>query len=151
MKKISLLLVAVVLCSVSGFAADATDTYSVDRSDLPQPAQDFLKEYFPKARVGMVKTDKHLFKKTDYDVKLTNGTKIEFDNAGKWTSVDCKTAAVPSGIIPKTIRNYVSKNFSDVKIVKIEKSASKYEVDLSDGVELTFNPFGQFRSMKIDD
>lgn len=129
----------------------AQDKYSINRNDLPETAQNFLKEYFPKAKVGMVKTDKHLLKKTDYDVKLVNGTKIEFNNAGKWTSVDCKTREVPSGIIPKNIRTYVKKNFPDVKIVKIEKTSTKYEVGLSDDVELTFNLLGQFKSMKMDD
>ena len=33
--------------------------------------------YFPKAKISMIKVDKHLLKKTDYDVKLVNGTKIE--------------------------------------------------------------------------
>ena len=148
MKKYLFLMVAVMFSFMSGYAFDK---YSIDRNDLPEAAQNFLKEYFPKAKVGMVKTDKHLLKKTDYDVKLVNGTKIEFNNAGKWTSVDCKTREVPEGIIPKAIRNYVKKNFPDVKIVKIEKTTTKYEVELSDDVELTFNLLGQFKSMKMDD
>lgn len=148
MKKYLILMITVMI----GFmTAAAQDKYSINRSDLPQAAQDFLTQHFPKAKVGMVKTDKHLLRKTDYDVKLVNGTKIEFNNAGKWTSVDCKDKAVPESIIPKTIRSYVSKNFSDVKIVKIEKGTTKYEVDLSDGVELTFNLLGQFKSMKMLD
>ncbi len=76
---------------------------------------------------------------------------IECRKSGKWTSVDCKTREVPEGIIPKTIRTYVKKNFPDVKIVKIEKTTTKYEVGLSDDVELTFNLLGQFKSMKMDD
>ncbi len=148
MKKSILLIVMLLLCTMSGFALDK---YTLDRNDLPQAAQDFLTEYFPKAKIGMIKVDSHFLKKTDYDVKLTNGTKIEFNNAGNWTSVDCKTKAVPNGIIPMTIRTYVKKNFADVIIVKIEKGSSKYEVELSDGVELTFSLLGQFRSMKMDD
>mgnify|MGYP001033884783 FL=1 len=89
----------------------AFDKYTIDRDELPQPAQEFLNEHFPKAKVSMIKVDKHLLKKTDYDVKLTNGTKIEFNNSGKWTSVDCKTKEVPQKLILKAIRNYVSKNF----------------------------------------
>ncbi len=148
MKKYVLLIVALFTTVLTSFAFDK---YSVDRNDLPEAAQQFLTEYFPKGKIGMVKTDKHLLRKTDYDVKLTDGTKIEFNNAGKWTSVDCKTKEVPSGIIPKTIRTYVSKNFPDVKIVKIKKTSSKYEIELSDDVELTFNLLGQFKSMKMDD
>ena len=52
-----------------------------------------LDEYFPKAKVNMIKVDRHLLKKTDYDVKLTNGTKIEFSNKGR-TNVDCKSKRV---------------------------------------------------------
>lgn len=131
-------------------AAYSFDKYSINRDDLPQEARDFITQYFPKSKIGMVKTDKHLLKKTDYDVKLVNGTKIEFNNAGKWTSVDCKTRAVPDGIIPKSIQTYVRKNFEEVEIVKITKKTTKYEVELSDGVELTFNVLGQFKSMKMD-
>ncbi len=148
MKKI-LILFTLLLLSVG--AASAFDKYTINRDALPEAARAMLDEYFPKAKVGMIKVDKHLLKKTDYDVRLVNGTKIEFSNAGKWTSVDCKTREVPSGLIPKTIRNYVSKNFSDVKIVKIEKKSTKYEVGLSDGVELQFNLLGQFKGVKMDD
>lgn len=148
MKKYLILMVAVMFSFISGYAFDK---YSIDRKDLPETAQKFLTEYFPKAKIGMVKSDKHLLKKTDYDVKLVNGTKIEFNNAGKWTSVDCKTREVPEGIIPKAIRNYVKKNYQDVKIVKIEKTTSKYEVGLSDDVMLTFNLLGQFKGVKIED
>ena len=148
MKKYLFLFAALMFGIMSCYAFDK---YSIDRSDLPEKAQDFLTEFFPKAKIGMVKTDKHLLKKTDYDVKLVNGTKIEFNNAGKWTSVDCKTREVPEGIIPRAIRTYVKKNCPDVKIVKIEKTSSKYEVRLSDDLELSFNLLGQFKGVKIDD
>lgn len=147
MKKLLFTLLGVLMITFSGYA----DKYSIDRNDLPETAQAFLKKHFPKTKVGMVKTDRHLLKKTDYDVKLVNGTKIEFNNSGKWTSVDCKNRQVPDGIIPKNILSYVKKNFPDVFISSIEKSTSKYTVGLSDQVELTFNLLGQFKSMKMDD
>lgn len=103
-----------------------------------------LTEYFPKAKVGMIKVDRHLLKKTDYDVRLVNGTTIEFNSKGKWTSVDCKTRAVPEGLVTKPIRRYVTKNFSDLKIVSIRKKSSGYEVGLSDGVVLKFNLLGSY-------
>ena len=127
--------------------ARAFDKYTIDRDELPQPAQEFLNEHFPKAKVSMIKVDKHLLKKTDYDVKLTNGTKIEFDNSGKWTSVDCKTREVPEGLVMKAIRTYVKKNFADVKIVKIVKKTTSFEITLSDGVGLKFSRLGQFKGV----
>lgn len=148
MKKI---LVVLLMAFVFAGAARA-DKYTLDRSNLPQEAQEMLDKYFPKAKVGMIKVDRHLLKKTDYDVKLVNGTKIEFSNKGKWTSVDCKTREVPEGLVMKPIRNYVNKNFADQKIVKINKKSSGYEVTLSDGVELKFNLLGSFtKILSIDD
>ncbi len=148
MKKLLLLIALVLSVAVT---ASAQDKYSIDRDDLPQAAREFLTEHFPKAKVGMIKTDRHLLKKTDYDVKLVNGTKIEFSNSGRWTSVDCKKSAVPESIIPRAIRSYVKKNYPDVKIVKIERTSSKYEVGLSDDVGLTFNLLGQFKGVKLTD
>lgn len=148
MKKYILIMLTIVMTAMTSYALDK---YTINREDLPESAQQFLTTYFPKAKVSMVKTDKHFLKKTDYDVKLVDGTKIEFSNSGKWTSVDCKKKAVPQDIIPKAIRNYVKKNYTDGKIVKIEKTSSKYEVKLSDNVELTFNLLGQFKSKKMGD
>lgn len=144
-----LFLLAFIAAALSN--VQAFDKYTIDRDELPQPAQEFLNEYFPKAKVSMIKVDKHLLKKTDYDVKLTNGTKIEFNNSGKWTSVDCKTKEVPQKLILKAIRNYVSKNFPQTFITSIEKKTSGYEIELNDGVELKFNLLGGFKSMKMDD
>lgn len=146
MKKIILTLLLI----VAGFGAANADKYTIDRSQLPESAQQFLTKYFPKSKVGMIKVDRHLLKKTDYDVKLVNGTKIEFNNAGKWTSVDCKTREVPQDLILKPIRNYVAKNFPDVKIVKIEKDFVGFDIELSDGVEVKFDRLGNFKSVDMD-
>lgn len=150
MKKITLAIVAL-LISVLSMSAGIGDKYSLKREDLPQQAIEFLNKYFPKAKIGMIKIDKHLLKKTDYDVKLVNGTKIEFSNSGKWTSVDCKTRELPAGIAPKAINTYIAKNFADVKIVAIKKTATNYEVGLSDGVWLKFSLLGQFKSVISSD
>lgn len=147
MKKILLALVAI----MATFGTMKADKYTIDRSELPAQAQEMLNEYFPKAKVGMIKVDRHLLKKTDYDVRLVNGTKIEFNNAGKWTSVDCKKKAVPDGLVMKKIRTYVTKNCGGAFITKIENKFSGHEIVLSDGVELKFNKLGILTGTKLDD
>ena len=149
MKKLLIALMLIVGCGGAAWAF--VDSYILDREKLPEAAQQMLSEYFPKAKIGMIKIDRHLLKKTDYDVKLVNGTKIEFNNAGKWTSVDCKTRAVPEGLIKKPIRNYVKKNFPDLKIVKVAKKSWGYEIELSDDVELKFDLLGTFKGVNTDD
>ena len=147
MKKFLFFLMAL-LCL--GGAAKA-DSYTIDRDKLPVKAREMIEEYFPKAKIGMIKVDKHLFKKTDYDVKLVNGTKIEFNNAGKWTSVDCKNRQVPDGLVMRTIRIYVKKNCNGAFITKIENKLSGYEIELSDGVEMKFNKLGVLTHTEVDD
>ncbi|HBI58103.1 MAG TPA: hypothetical protein DDY12_03465 [Porphyromonadaceae bacterium] len=147
MKKVLFLLVMVLTAVVSARA----DKYTIKRDALPETAQTMLNVYFPKAKVGMIKVDRHLLKKTDYDVRLVNGTTIEFNNAGKWTSVDCKSREVPEGLVPRAIRNHVSKNYKGVKIVSIRKKSSGYELGLSDGVMLKYGLLGQFKGVKLED
>ena len=150
MKKTLALLAYIMICVIQATALPF-DKYTIDRDDLPQEAQAMLKEYFPKAKIGMIKVDKHLLKKTDYDVRLTNGTTIEFNNKGKWTSVDCGKKEVPEGLVMKTIRNYVTKKFPDLKIVKIKKKSSGYEVGLSDGVDFKFDHLGICKGAVIEE
>lgn len=147
MKKILLFLTALLLSVGVAYA----DKYTINRDNLPAQAQEMLTKHFPKAKVAMIKVDRHLLKKTDYDVKLVNGTKIEFNNAGRWTSVDCKTRAVPDALVPKSIRNYVKKNFDGVKITQIERKLKGFEVELEDGIELTFDTLGNFKKMEMED
>lgn len=149
MKKLLFMLIAL----ITGATAAMADSYTINRDKLPENAQQFLTEHFPKAKVAMIKVDRHLLKKTDYDVKLVDGTKIEFSNSGKWTSVSRKQGkTVPDGIVPKAIRNYVAKNYPGETITEIEKKSTCYEVELSAGVELRFSLLGSFqRVIGIDD
>ena len=41
---------------------------------------------------------------------LINGTKIEFDNKGNWTSIDCKKREVPTDLLNKTVKRHVTNN-----------------------------------------
>lgn len=74
-----LLVFVLIIMGVALQSSAFLDKYTVNREDLPEEAQQMLREYFPKAKVGMIKVDRHLLKKTDYDVRLTNGTTIEFN------------------------------------------------------------------------
>lgn len=127
------------------------DSYTINRDKLPEEAQNMLTEYFPKAKISLIKIDRHLLKKTGYDVRLTNGTSIEFSNKGKWKSVNCGKKTVPESLIPKAIRNYVSKNYPDVTIVSIYKKSGGYEIGLSDNIVIKFNLLYQFKGVKMQD
>ncbi len=140
-----IMMIALMLIVISATAALPFDKYSINRKDLPEAAQEMLDEHFPKGKVSMIKVDRHLLKRTDYDVKLTNGTKIEFSNKGRWTHVDCNKKSVPESLVPKSIRNSVAKKYAGQKIVRISRSSLYYTVGLSNGKELKYDRLGIFQ------
>lgn len=140
----------VLLSSATAAFGWPIDKYTISREELPEAAQQMLKEYFPKAKIGMIKIDSHLLKKTDYDVRLVDGTTIEFSNSGKWTSVSMKKGEVPEGLVMKTIRNHVQKNYNGAKIVSVLKKAGGYEIGLSDDIVLKYDLIGIFKGVKIE-
>lgn len=144
-KRLTAAAVAIILGVVYASALLPLDKYTINRKDLPEAAQQMLDEYFPKAKVSMVKVDHHLLKRTDYDVKLTNGTKIEFSNKGKWTNVDCKKKSVPEALVPKAISRSVAKKYAGEKIVRISRSSLYYTVGLANGKDLKYDRLGIFQ------
>lgn len=136
---------ALILGAAAASAALPLDKYSINRKDLPEAAQATLNEHFPKAKVSMVKVDRHLLRKTDYDVRLTDGTKIEFSNKGRWTSINSKKKGVPESLVPKSIRNSAAKKYPGEKIVKISRSSLYFIVGLANGKELKYDRLGIFQ------
>ncbi len=111
--------------------------------DLPKTAADWLESHFNSEDVFYVKKE---FDdgKIEYEVVFKNGTEIDFDQSGDWTSVDGNGNIIPSGLIPEKILTYVEANFPNLQITKIEKEFSGYEIKLTDGKELKFDKEGNF-------
>lgn len=145
MKKFAVLTVALFVFALTG-RADNDRPIAVDQ--LPQKAQQFIKQHFPKSKVALAKEERE-FLDLRYEVVFANSVKIEFLKDGEWKEVDCKYSAVPAAIVPVKIAEYVAKNYEDVQIVKIDRSKREYEVDLSNGLELTFDT--KFNLIDIDD
>ena len=137
MKKLMLMIMLLVFGA--GISNAFIDSYVISRDKLPETAREFLDEHYPKAKVSLIKIDCHLLKKTDYDVKLTNGVKIQFSNAGKWKSVKNAKKGVPAALVPKAILRYVNKNHSEMTVTGIGKKTLGYEIFLSDGAMLKFD------------
>ena len=108
----------------------------------------FVEQYFPKATVQMVMPDDD-----DIDVVLNDYTKIEFRLNNEWEKVDCEHSTVytnvPTELVPEQITAYVTANFPNASIKKLEKKFRGWEIELNNGLELKFNK--NFRLMEIDD
>ena len=148
MKNLSLkTLAAIALMLIVCASAKADKDKPIDVSQLPETAQTTLKTYFSDRKIALAKVESGVFEK-NYDVIFTNGDKIEFDKHGKWTEIQCKQSAVPSGLVPQKIAGYVNTNYAGCKIMEIERDGKEYEVKLSNGIELTFNT--KFQLIDID-
>lgn len=145
MKKILLLLVCLFSLQT---VVRADDDRPIAVTQLPASAQQFIKKHFAGNQVAFAKMEKDWFSKS-YDVTFTNGNKLEFDEKGEWTEVDCKYTSVPAAIVPKAIADYVAQNYKEVRILKIDRDTRDYEVKLSNRLELKFDL--QFNLIDIDD
>lgn len=115
----------------------------------PTPAiTEFVKTYFPKASVLIVKPEHD-----EYEVRLSDGTELEFTRNFEWKKIDCEHSntytAVPAELVPEQIATYVKTNFADQSITKIEKKRKGWEIELSSELEIKFNK--NFVVTKIDD
>ncbi len=142
MKKL-VVAIALLVGSVT-FAQDRVITFN----ELPKAGQQFITKYFGAKQVSLVTLDDDYLSK-DYELVLTNGTKIEFAGNGEWKEVDGKRNAIPTGFIPQNILSYVKKSFPNTEIVKIERERLGYSVELTNGLDLDFNSKGDF--LRVDD
>ena len=135
MKKLVLLLVCLFTLQT---VARADDDKPIQVTQMPQPVQQFIKQHFADSKVALAKMESDFFYKS-YEVIFTNGNKVEFGKNGNWEEVNCKYTSVPTAIIPTTIQKYVTTNYPDTRVLKIERDKKEYEVQLSNRVELKFD------------
>lgn len=145
MKKILVILVCLFSLQT---VVRADDDRPIAVTQLPATAQQLIKKHFAKEKVAFAKEEKDFFK-TTYEVLFANGDKVEFDSTGEWSEIDCEHTAVPAGLIPAPIADYVKQHYAGTTVLKIERGRNDYEVELSNRLELTFDK--QFRLIDIDD
>ena len=126
MKKLVFLLVCLFTLQT---VARADDDKPIQVTQMPQPAQQFIKQHFADSKVALAKMESDFFYKS-YEV---------FGKNGNWEEVNCKYTSVPTAIIPTTIQKYVTTNYPDTRVLKIERDKKEYEVQLSNRVELKFD------------
>ena len=132
------------LITVSCHSDDNESGYA----DLPTTAQLFVKQYFADATYSRVEKEKDNGT-GDYEVWLNDGTQVEFNEKGEWTSIECKYSTLPAGIIPAAILADIAKRYPGLKPYKIEKEVGGYEIDIP-GFDLYYTYSGEFIREEID-
>lgn len=128
-----------IFCMMSfNIVANAGNDKPINVKELPAKAQTLLSKHFKGQKVMLATIESGVVSRS-YDVVLRNGTKLEFDKKGNLTEIDCKQGIVPSQLIPQPIKNYLKENYRGEAVRKIELNKKEYEVELTNGLDLTFN------------
>ena len=130
-----ILAASLLLFSVTSAYAD--NDRPIQFNQLPEAAQQFIN------------TEERDFMEVSYEVMFTNSIKIEFAGNGEWKEVKCKYSTLPEGIVPQPIVDYVGTNFPGVSIYAIDRGYREVEVNLTNGLELTFD--SDYTLVDIDD
>lgn len=139
MKRMIRVLMIAICCMMScNMAANAGNGKPISVDALPAKAQTLLNNHFNGQKVMLATIESGVVSRS-YDVVLKNGTKLEFDKRGNLTEIDCKQGIVPDQLIPQAITNYLKENYEGQSVRKIEINRKEYEVELMNGLDLTFN------------
>ena len=148
MKRIMRIVMIAIFCMMSfNIVANAGNDKPINVNELPAKAQTLLSKHFKGQKVMLATIESGVVSRS-YDVVLRNGTKLEFDKKGNITEIDCKQGIVPSQLIPQPIKNYLKENYRGEAVRKIELNKKEYEVELTNGIDLTFNK--HFQLIDID-
>ena len=126
----------------SSIAAVSADERPIEFGQMPKAAINFIKSHFADISVLYANVERDILE-TDYEVGLADGTRIDFNGSGEWTEVTNKRVGVPSAILPHKITEYIKANYPDTHYLKIERSSRKYEVKLTNGMEILFSLDGK--------
>ena len=139
----------IAICCMMSFniVANAGNDKPINVNERPAKAQTLLSKHFKGQKVMLATIESGVVSRS-YDVVLRNGTKLEFDKKGNLTEIDCKQGIVPSQLIPQAIKNYLKENYRGETVRKIELNKKEYEVELTNGIDLTFNK--HFQLIDID-
>ena len=135
---IRVLMIAICCMMSCNMAANAGNGKPISVDALPAKAQTLLNNHFNGQKVMLATIESGVASRS-YDVVLKNGTKLEFDKRGNLTEIDCKQGIVPDLLIPQAITNYLKENYEGQSVRKIEINRKEYEVELTNGLDLTFN------------
>lgn len=148
MKRTMRIMMIAIYCILScNILASAGNDKPISVNTLPIKAQILLTNYFGNQKVALATIESGVVNKS-YDVVLQNGTKLEFNKKGELTEIDCKQGVVPVNLIPLSIKNYLQNNYPRQSVKKLEIKKKEYEVELFNGMDLTFNK--HFQLIDID-
>lgn len=146
MKRIFIMTLALLMFVNLSACNDSKKTIAFDQ--LPQTAQTFVNTHFADKQVSVVFIETS--GRDEYEVLFADGASIDFTSNGDWEEAKDRDAdGLPTHFMPTSMVAYVATTFPGTSIVKVSKERSKFDVELSNGVELEFDKAGNF--LRFDD
>ncbi len=119
------------------------DEKNITFDKLPQTARQFIGNYFPDQTVNRTRQEKDNGI-VSYEVRLTDGTEIDFNAAGEWQHIDRPFGIIPDEIVPQAILNDLAGRYPEARVHEIEKELGGYEIGIGNGLELYYTTEGVF-------
>jgi len=118
----------------------------LELSALPQAIQSYITEHFLSGTTFLYAEQDD----DEYEVKLANGTQIDFYISGGLKSVEVLPGnSVPDSVVLAAVLSYVKKNYPNKEIEEYEQKTVGYKVELSGypELELIFDSNGNFKGI----
>lgn len=145
MKKILSAMVIALVAIISFASCDKEDEIVISPSTIPNEVQAFLDSHFPGIEIQSVIQDRER-RSFDYEMRLSDGTRIEISQNGNWIEIENYNKGVPASVIPNKILEYVNQNYPNTTIIDIERDRH-IDVKLKNGAEMEFTLDGDFMRM----
>ena len=135
MKKIFVFVLCIALCSFSLFAREIHTRLSVN--EIPEPIAQLLAEHF--ADVELVYAEKEVDgRRVEYELILAGGLKLQFNK--QFVLEEAKGKDLPLALLPAELAEYIRTHHANTGVVEYELDGKYHEVELSNGVEIRYNP-----------
>jgi hypothetical protein len=110
---------------------------------LPSDITTFVQKHFPSQKITSASQESD---DKDYNLRLSGGTQLEFGSDGALLEVQAKNA-VPAGVLPQGITNYVAKAYPGASVKSVEHSKAGYDIKLTN--KKHFQLDNQFKPTKF--
>lgn len=128
---------------------------SQTQAQLPDKARKFVDKHFKGQSIAAIQKD---FADGEYDVRLADGTTLEFTAKGDFMEVEaakgCSLAtSTVKSIVPKKTYDELAKRGVASNVESVSLSKKGYEVELNHRQydKVTFNPAGEFIAIFVED
>ena len=117
----------------------------ITEDELPQKVKTFIKQSVPGLSISYAQKDWGIFG-TEYNVMLSDSTKVDFDSNNVWEEIENKAGVNPE-LIPATVAAYLNTRFPGIAATVVSKERYGFKVELVNDVEIKLNEQGALIEM----